>query len=318
PLPGGEAVKVAYAIAVALEAAHEKGVLHRDLKPANVRITSDGGVKLLDFGLGKAVRPTGLDSQQATETSPSSGTAIVGTVAYMSPEQARGQDIDRRSDVWAFGCVLFEMLAGKAPFGGSTFSDTVAAILDREPDWEALPPETPGAALRLLRRCLQKEKDKRLRDVGDARLELEELDAGAGRTGSEEGTAVGAQPPPAWWRASMGAIAIWLGLGAAVATIGLRAWRTAGPAAERPGVRFTIPLSKFRRIAWSSDGANLAYTAWGRGRWGVYIRALSRLDDRPIPGAEEGGPPFFSPDGRWLGFTRLDELRKVPIGGGAP
>src|SRR5262249_27890610 len=161
-------------------------------------------------------------------------------------------------------------------------------------------------------------KDKRLRDIGDARLELEELDAGAGRTGSEEGTAVGAQPPPAWWRASMGAIAIWLGLGAAVATIGLRAWRTAGPAAERPGGGFTIPLSKFRRIAWSSDGANLAYTAWGRGRWGVYIRALSRLDDRPIPGAEEGGPPFFSPDGRWLGFTRLDELRKVPIGGGAP
>src|SRR5262249_10190271 len=162
-------------IAVALEAAHEKGVLHRDLKPANVRITSDSGVKLLDFGLAKAVRATGLDSQQATETSPSSGVAIGGTAAYMSPEQARGQDGDRRSDVWAFGCVLFEMLAGKRPFGGATFSDTVAAILDREPDWAALPKQTPTALLRLLRRCLQKEKDKRLRDVGDARLELEDL-----------------------------------------------------------------------------------------------------------------------------------------------
>src|SRR5262249_1242140 len=145
-----------------LEAAHEKGVLHRDLKPANVRITSDGGVKLLDFGLAKAVRATALDSQQATETSPSSGTSIVGTAAYMSPEQARGQDVDRRSDVWAFGCVLFEMLAGKRPFAGATFSDTVAAILDREPDWPALPKQTPTVLLRLLRRCLQKEKDKAL------------------------------------------------------------------------------------------------------------------------------------------------------------
>src|SRR5262249_36450226 len=149
PLPLPEALKAAHAIAVALEAAHGKGVLHRDLKTANLRITSDGGVKLLDFGLAKAVSATGLASQQATETSPSSRTAIVGTAAYMSPEQARGRDVDRRTDVWAFGCVLFEMLAGQRAFGGATFSDTVAAILDREPVWEALPAETPSVARRL-------------------------------------------------------------------------------------------------------------------------------------------------------------------------
>src|SRR5262245_13647862 len=313
PLPLREAVKVAHAIALALEAAHEKGVLHRDLKPANVRITSDGGVKLLDFGLAKAVRGTGLDSQQATETSPSSGTAIVGTAAYMSPEQARGQDVDRRSDVWTFGCVLFEMLAGKRPFGGASFSDTVAAILDREPDWAALPPDTPRAVLRLLRRCLQKEKDKRLRDVGDARLELEDLQAGAGRTGGEEGAVEVARQPRAWWQASIGAIAIWLGVGAAVATIGLRAWRTAGPASERPVVRWTIPLSPTEPIigmTWSPDGAHLAYTAVRRDRPQVFLRAVNQLGERPIPGTEDGLYPFHSPDGRWLGFIGWPEALK--------
>src|SRR5262245_33182523 len=187
PLPPREAVRIAREIAAAVEAAHEKGVLHRDLKPANVHLGSGGWVKLLDFGLAKAIPRKAGDSRLATETATHDSAVVVGTAPYMSPEQARGQEVDRRSDVWAFGCVLYEMLTARRAFGGATFSDIVAAVLDREPDWSALPDETPPGAQRLLRRCLQKEKGRRLRDIGDARLELEEPEAtlarpiGAGR-----------------------------------------------------------------------------------------------------------------------------------------
>src|SRR5262249_46512252 len=175
PLPLHETVKVAQEIAHALEAAHEKGVLHRDLKPGNIRLLPGGRVKLLDFGLAKAVQKAALDSRLATDTSPHSEPgAVLGTAPYMSPEQAKGQEADRRADIWAFGCVLYEMLAGKRAFEARTFSETVAAVLDREPSWPALPPEMPPALVRLLRRCLQKDKDKRLHDVADARLELED------------------------------------------------------------------------------------------------------------------------------------------------
>jgi eukaryotic-like serine/threonine-protein kinase len=177
PLPLREAIVVAKQIAQALEAAHERGVLHRDLKPANIRLGKDGRVKVLDFGLAKAIRKTTLDSQIPTQTSPSDPAAVVGTAPYMSPEQARGQEVDRRTDVWAFGCVLYEMLSGKRAFGGATSSDAVAAVLDREPDWQALPTDTSPAVLRLLRRCLEKDKGNRLRDIGDARLDLEEPEA---------------------------------------------------------------------------------------------------------------------------------------------
>src|SRR5262245_19756725 len=165
PLPVREALRVAHEIALALEAAHEKGVLHRDLKPENIRLGPGGRVKLLDFGLAKAVRTATVDSQVDTQTAThSDGGSVVGTAPYMSPEQARGQDLDRRSDVWAFGCVLFEMLSGRRAFEGATFSESVAAVLALEPEWDALPPVTAPAVVRLLRRCLQKEKDKRLRD----------------------------------------------------------------------------------------------------------------------------------------------------------
>ena len=178
---------MAHEIALALEAAHEKGVLHRDLKPANIRLAPDGRVKLLDFGLAKAVQKAALDSRLDTDTSPHSqpGT-VLGTAPYMSPEQARGQEADRRGDIWAFGCVLYEMLAGKRAFEGATFSDTVAAVLDREPDWKVLPPETPLALIRPLKRCLQKDKNKRLHDIADARLELEEILAGPAPASGEE------------------------------------------------------------------------------------------------------------------------------------
>jgi hypothetical protein len=183
PLPPHTALTVAHEIARALEAAHRRGVLHRDLKPANVHLTLDGGVKLLDFGLAKVLLEAQLDSGFSTETG-----SVVGTASYMSPEQAQGQELDRRSDVWAFGCVLFELLSGRKAFGASSPSGAVAAVLTQEPDWEALPESTPPVVRRLLERCLQKDKERRLRDVGDACLELEEhigLPARPRREGAE-------------------------------------------------------------------------------------------------------------------------------------
>jgi len=183
PIRVDEALDMARQIADALEAAHELGIIHRDLKPANIKVRADGTVKVLDFGLAKALDPTkpGELSRYSTLISPSGMTevgTIMGTAAYMSPEQARGKVVDKRSDIWAFGCVLYEMLTGKAAFPGDTVADTIAAILERAPEWNRLPSGVPGGVRRLLRRCLDQNVRRRLRDIGDARLEIEELLAG--------------------------------------------------------------------------------------------------------------------------------------------
>ncbi len=323
PLPPREALALAHEIALALEAAHQKGVLHRDLKPGNVRLTPDGRVKLLDFGLARAVREVVFDSQLDTETSPGSEPgAVLGTAPYMSPEQARGQEVDRRGDIWAFGCVVFEMLAGKRAFEGATFSDTVAAVLDREPDWHALPPATPSAVLRLLRRCLHKEKDRRLHDVADARLELEEALTGSSGGDENAGAQIAQRSRTRW----MGR-ALWL-VGAAAAGAGLLALGTARRLAKQPITRWAITLAPPESVAvWyasavaiSPDGRQLAYVSARAGRSQIYLRTVDRLEAKPIPGTEDGNGPFFSPDGRWLGFfaEREQRLKKVPLGGGAP
>jgi eukaryotic-like serine/threonine-protein kinase len=327
-LPWREAVIVAHQIALALEAAHEKGVLHRDLKPANIRLAPEGRVKLLDFGLAKAVRKAAVDSRLDTDTSPHSDAgAVLGTAPYMSPEQARGQEADRRGDIWAFGCVLFEMLAGKRAFAGATFSDTVAAVLDRDPDWPALPPETPLAVVRLLRRCLQKERDRRLRDVGDVRLELEDLLAGpAPRREPGESTVI-ARPPRTSWLGGLGSPWFWLIVGAVAMGAGLWALGNPRPSPERSVVRLAISLPSpeavargyASEVAVSPDGTQLAYVAAREGHTQIYVRTLDRLESRPIRGTEDGDAPFFSSDGRWLGFYLDGEhkLKKVPLSGGA-
>jgi Tol biopolymer transport system component/tRNA A-37 threonylcarbamoyl transferase component Bud32 len=328
PVPLREALTIAQQVALALEAAHEKGVLHRDLKPGNIRLGLDGRVKLLDFGLAKAVREAAMDSRGPTQSSPSSDSAaVVGTAPYMSPEQARGQKVDRRSDVWSFGCVLFEMLSGKRTFEGATFSDAVAAVLEREPEWQALPPSTPPAVLKLLRRCLQKEKDKRLHDVADARLELEELLAGPSPGGSEGGESAVTTGPRTAWRGVFGSPAFWFVV-VGVAAAGLWVLGKSRPLAERPIVRLAIPLSppetvddgSASAVAISPDGRQLAYVAVRAGRSQIYLRTVDRLEARPIPGTRGGHMPFFSPDGLWLGFVVDDEgkLKKVPLSGGAP
>jgi serine/threonine-protein kinase len=310
--PPQEALTVAREIALALEAAHQKGVLHRDLKPSNIRLLPDGRVKLLDFGLARALREATLDSRLDTETSPHSEPgAVLGTAPYMSPEQARGQELDRRSDVWAFGCVLFEMLAGKRAFDGATFSDTVAAVLEHEPDWQALPPKTPATALRLLPRCLQKEKDKRLRDIGDARLELEETLAGAA---SGEEARREPRRDKRWTRMAVLATV----LAAILAGGGLWLIRQP-PAAPKEVVHLSMEawgdLSDLHAAPLlAPSGDRIVYMA----RPSLVIRELKESEWRVIPGTADGNRPFFSPDGRWLGFSAGRSIKKVSLAGGTP
>src|SRR5262245_50074752 len=177
PVPIGDSLRIARQLAEALDAAHQKGIVHRDLKPANIVMRADGAVKVLDFGLAKAMEPVDMDAAGASPTIPAPALTesgvVLGTPAYMSPEQTRGKTVDTRTDIWAFGCVLFEMLSGRRPFAGETLADTLAAVLERQPDWRRLPDATPDAITRLLQRCLEKDSASRLRDIGDARIEID-------------------------------------------------------------------------------------------------------------------------------------------------
>jgi hypothetical protein len=315
-----EALTICRQIAEALEAAHEKGIIHRDLKPANVKLTDDGIVKVLDFGLAKTLHaPQAGDGSTAATLSASLSEAglILGTAAYMSPEQACGRPVDRRTDVWAFGCVLYEVLTGRRAFGGETVTEVLAAVLEREPDWEALPATTPAAVRRLVRRCLEKEPKQRLRDIGDARLELEELLAGRLDGSAQESAGVTR-------RTAIGAL---LGATAGLGT-GAVAFRRTTTATPRTVARFAIPLppksghfnpSFNRRIVISPDGAWLACVV--ASPTAMFLRSMRELEWKP-PGEGVGaGVPFFSPDSQWLGYmeaggSRL--LKKVALAGGAP
>jgi len=306
PIPVDEALAIARQIADALEAAHARGIVHRDLKPANVKITPDGGVKVLDFGLAKAlsadgVAPDATSSPTLTAQATQAG-VVIGTAAYMSPEQARGRPVDKRSDVWSFGAVLYEMLTGRRCFEGETVSDVLAAVLRQDPDWSRLPPETPGGVPVLLRRCLERDPRQRLRDLGDAWILVD--------------AAAAPGPAPATPRARRG---LPLGLAAAAIAVALAAGflaarRFATPRAAPPGVAVhsVVPLPAGTRLTgWASpvlaishDGRTLAFVAEKEGERGMlWIYRLDTGEARVVPDSSSAEGPFFSPDGQWLGFA---------------
>ena len=319
-LPVGEAVRVAGQIALGLEAAHERGIVHRDLKPANVRITPEGAVKILDFGLARAY--SGESSAQYDALSSPTVTAamtmagvILGTAAYMSPEQARGKQVDKRSDIWAFGVILFEMLSGQRLYSGETVTDILGAIVHGDPDLGALPDKTPAGLRTLIRRCLTPDAQDRLRDIGEARYALAHLDDAepdATATGSARG------PGRAWLAAAL----ILLLAVAGMTTL----WLRAEP--DRPVVQAAIGLpsgSVLRSLGslggamrFSPDGQSLAFVAQSEGKQQIWVRTLSERDGHPVQGTEGGHRPFWSPDGKSLGFFAMGSMRRVAVSGGAP
>jgi tRNA A-37 threonylcarbamoyl transferase component Bud32 len=332
PLQLREALVIARQIAEALEAAHDKGVIHRDLKPANIKLTPNGAVKVLDFGLAKAlsVDTPATDLSLMTMEATQHG-IVLGTAAYMSPEQARGQSVDRRADVWAFGCVLFEMLAGHRPFGGDSLSDTLAAVLTREPDWTAVPGTVGANVTRLLRRCLEKDLKRRLRDIGDARIEIEDAMESPIRgeipvtstPGVSRRTAIGTLVGAAAGAAAMGAFTF--GRGRNTAARGLMRFAIALPAGH------LVSSSFLSRIALSPDGTQIVCNAVFANatsaertsplRGGMLIRSMRELDWKPLGEGVSPGSPFFSPDGQWVavvGAIEGQRLRKYPLKGGAP
>ena len=311
PIPLDETRAIAGQISDALEIAHDKGIIHRDLKPANIRITSEGIVKVLDFGLAKT--PAGVSGAANQSGAPTLMTTspgmVVGTAAYMSPEQANGRDADRGSDVWAFGCVLYEMLTGRRPFEGDTTSEVLANVLKSEPAWQRLPSATPDSIRRLLRRTLQKDPKLRLRDIRDARLELDDREPGPSATS-------GASAPRMQWRERLGWIAA-LGVVAAIAGVfGGRAFRAAPAGTE---LRFDIntPASKNASIAISPDGSKIVFSAINQGRSQLWLRSLESDTARPLPGTERALAPFWSPDGRSIAFIADTRLKRTDIDGGS-
>jgi Tol biopolymer transport system component len=327
PIPVREALPLFVQIAAALEAAHEAGIVHRDLKPANVKITPEGRAKVLDFGLAKLLQePSAIssDSLSPTLTHGKTGVGVVlGTIAYMSPEQARGRPVDKRTDIWAFGCSFYEALSGHPAFRGETPSDTLVHVIDAEPDWTALPGSTPAFVRRLLARCLRKDPSERLRDIGDARIELAEAVAGADRP---ETAAL-----PVRGRRDMREVLFAAGgllLGALAAVLASRAFtpRAAAPGGDTALVRFAIRLpaglgatmKNSSSLAFSHDGTRIAVAARGKTGSGLWIRRLDALDAARLPGTDRARSPFFSIADDWIGFDEGSKLRRLPATGGTP
>jgi Tol biopolymer transport system component/tRNA A-37 threonylcarbamoyl transferase component Bud32 len=315
PLPPSDALAIALQIVAALEAAHEQSIVHRDLKPANIKLKSDGTVKVLDFGIAKALDVRALSGPQPALTTPAMTEAgvVLGTAAYMSPEQARGKPVDKRADVWAFGCVLYEMLTGRAAFAGDDITTTLARVLEREPDLGALPRGLAPGVRQALGLCLQKDPNKRLRDIGDVRLALE---------GGLAAPAAPSAVAPTWRRAWPIAAALIVGalLAGALLLWNQRPPQTAAaPAPTLPVSRFVItppasaPLSNLAGydVIISPDGKRIAYFSEdpsGSGRRQLYVRELDGLEARPIAGADGLGAgnmnPFFSLDGKWIVYRQ--------------
>jgi eukaryotic-like serine/threonine-protein kinase len=327
PMPLDETLAVARQIAEALEAAHERGIVHRDLKPANVKLTPDGVVKVLDFGLAKAFDSGTVDVAGAspTITSPAVTRAgvIMGTAAYMSPEQARGRTVDARTDIWAFGCVVFELLTGRSPFDGDTITDVLGAIVHKEPAWTTLPPGTPDRLRRMLHRCLTKDPRQRLHNIADARLEIDDVLAARRSGGGEAEPARTGRPPKglhprevtAW---SLAALAVTsLIAGAWLVTSG-RSGSRAG--AEPPPLHVSVVHDEGSEVGVpviSPDGRRVAYSARrGDGTPVIWVRHLDESASRALTGTDGGNRVFWSPDSKQLGFVVGNVLKRIPADGG--
>ena len=319
PIPLDEALPIAKQIAEALEAAHEQGIIHRDLKPANIKVRADGTVKVLDFGLAKAVDPTSGSSAIAMNSPTLSIHAtqagiILGTAAYMSPEQARGKRIDRRTDIWSLGCVLFEMLAGTRPFQGDDATDTIVAVVSQDPDWRALPSSVPASIRQLLRRSLEKDPKRRLDSAAAVRLEIDHALSGSPDDRQSAATHSSRLLP---WAVAAAAIV--------VAAVSLLAWRRSPVPASAPATHLIlseqVPASLDgggRSFAIAPDGRRIVYLANATGTPQLFLRDLGSGQSTPIPGTEFATSPFFSPDGQRLGFFAQQKLQVLTLAGGLP
>ncbi|MBI3050332.1 MAG: serine/threonine-protein kinase [Acidobacteria bacterium] len=323
-LPLTETLRIARQITEALEAAHEKGIVHRDLKPANIKITPAGAVKVLDFGLAKAFPGDSAADLSGAPTITSNRTQqgmLAGTPAYMSPEQARGQAVDRRTDIWGFGCVLYEMLTTRPAFAAATVSDTIAHVLEREPDWSALPEQTAPTIRRLLHHCLEKDPGRRLHDIADARIEIDDALARP----SPDVVRVERRRRPVWVFAGVVALVAVTTTLLALALWMLRPGESLS-AARVTRLTMTVPAGmqvgrvgplEDPALALSPDGRQLVYVGIQQGRAQLYIRVLDGIEVRALQGTDGAIAPFFSPDGQWIAFFAQGKLKKIAVSGGA-
>jgi len=318
PLALGEALEIARQIAEALESAHQQGIVHRDLKPANIKVTPEGSVKVLDFGLAHVLTTDSTvdPAQSPTTLALTREGSIMGTAAYMSPEQARGRPTNKRTDIWSFGCVLYEMLTGHQAFSGDTASDIIAAVLKTETLWTRLPPETPLGIRVLLQRCLKKDPNNRLRDIGDARLEIEETLTGSIYSAN---AAVGTRASLRQWLPWLALLLITV----VAATAIWSAWHRREPLAvsrfviTAPG-KERMEIYETPNVAFSPDGSRIAYVTAQGSNLRLYVREIKDLQPRLLSGTEGAYSPFFSPDSQWVGFFAGGALKKVGVNGGLP
>jgi eukaryotic-like serine/threonine-protein kinase len=325
PMDLQEALPIMMQVAHALEAAHERAIVHRDLKPANIKLSEEGAVKVLDFGLAKAFATgdpsaSAMNSPTLTAQATAAG-VILGTAAYMSPEQARGREADKRADVWAFGVVFFELLTGSRLFQGETISDTLAAVLRQDIPWSTLPPGTPAEVTRLLRRCLERDRKNRIHDIADARIILEEISRGGVLT--ENGKAAGVSPAPNRLRS----LALAAGV-VAVLAAGFFAGRwsssaVASTASNAGTIRLVVPMppgvTEVEEPALAPDGSFVVFVGnSGSKASQLYVQRLDQSAPRPIERTDGAGQPMVSPDGRWIAFRRANHFERIAVDGGEP